>query len=138
MATENVKELSVMPSHVNYCEVLRTVHFRIASTSLIFQHYCFYQISPTRFGLYCFFLRERFVSLAQNYLPFFFLRLERNIKYITCKFYNVIYNYLPPLWSSGQSFWLQIQRSRVRFPALPDFLSSSGSGTGSTQPREVN
>ena len=44
----------------------------------------------------------------------------------------------PPLWSSGQSFRLQIQRSRVRFPALPDFLSSSGSGTGSTQPREVN
>ena len=38
--------------------------------------------------------------------------------------------------SSGQSFWLQIQRSRVRSPALPDFLSSSGSGTGSTQPRE--
>ena len=27
----------------------------------------------------------------------------------------------PPLWSSGQSLWLQIQRSRVRFPALPDF-----------------
>ena len=44
----------------------------------------------------------------------------------------------PPLWSSGQSFWLQIQRSRVRFPALPHFLSSSGSGTRSTQPREVN
>ena len=42
----------------------------------------------------------------------------------------------PPLWSSGQSFWLQIQRSRVRSPARPDFLSSSGSGTGSTQPRE--
>jgi hypothetical protein len=35
----------------------------------------------------------------------------------------------PPLWSSRQSFWLQIQRSRVRFPALPDFLRSSGSGT---------
>ena len=44
----------------------------------------------------------------------------------------------PPLWSSDQSFWLQIQRSRVRSPALPDFLSSSGSGTGSTQPRKVN
>ena len=44
----------------------------------------------------------------------------------------------PPLWSSGQCFWLQIQRSRVRFPALPDFLSGSGSGTGFTQPREVN
>ena len=26
----------------------------------------------------------------------------------------------------------------VRFPALPDFLSSSGSGTGFTQSREVN
>jgi hypothetical protein len=33
---------------------------------------------------------------------------------------------IPPLWSSGQ------------FPALPDFLRSSGSGTGSTQPREYN
>jgi hypothetical protein len=44
----------------------------------------------------------------------------------------------PLLWSSGQSSWVQIQRSRVRFPALPDFLRSSGSGTGSTQPREDN
>jgi hypothetical protein len=41
-------------------------------------------------------------------------------------------------WSSGQCSCLQIQRSRVRFPALPDFLRSSGSGTGSTQPREYN
>jgi hypothetical protein len=31
-----------------------------------------------------------------------------------------------PLWSGGQSSWLQIQRSRVRFPALPDCLRSSG------------
>jgi hypothetical protein len=44
----------------------------------------------------------------------------------------------PPLWSSGQSSWLQIQRSRFRFPALPDFLRSSKFGTGSTQPREDN
>jgi hypothetical protein len=27
---------------------------------------------------------------------------------------------------------------RVRFPALPDFLRSSGSGTGFTQPRDYN
>jgi hypothetical protein len=27
---------------------------------------------------------------------------------------------------------------RVRFPALQDFLRSSGSGTGSSQPREYN
>jgi hypothetical protein len=32
----------------------------------------------------------------------------------------------PPLWSSGQGSWLQIQRSRVRFPALPDFLIGGG------------
>jgi hypothetical protein len=50
--------------------------------------------------------------------------------------YNIILSYIPrpPLWSAGQSSWLLTQRSRVRFPALPDFLSSSGSGTGSTQP----
>jgi hypothetical protein len=36
------------------------------------------------------------------------------------------------------SFWLQIQRSWVRFPALPDFLRGSRSGRGSTQPREDN
>jgi hypothetical protein len=42
------------------------------------------------------------------------------------------------LWSSGQNSWLQIQRPRIPFPALPDFLRSSGSGTGSTQPREYN
>ena len=60
-----------------------------------------------------------------------------------CQLFSQFFNrsvtpWRPHLWSSGQSFWLQIQRSRVRFPALPDFLSSSGSGTGSTQPREVN
>jgi hypothetical protein len=41
------------------------------------------------------------------------------------------------LWSSGQNSWLQIQRSQVRFTALPDFLRSCGSGTGST-PHEDN
>jgi hypothetical protein len=44
----------------------------------------------------------------------------------------------PPQCSSGQSFWLQIQRPRVRSPALPDFLRSTAYGTGSTQPREDN
>jgi hypothetical protein len=33
--------------------------------------------------------------------------------------------------------WLQIQRSQVRFPALPDF-QSSGSGMECTQPHEYN
>jgi hypothetical protein len=53
-------------------------------------------------------------------------------------FYSSLEGLGPPLWSSGKSFWLQIQRSQVRFPALPGFLSSSGSGPGSTQPREFN
>jgi hypothetical protein len=37
----------------------------------------------------------------------------------------------PPLWSSGQRSSPQIQRSQVWIPGLPDFLRSSGSGTGS-------
>jgi hypothetical protein len=37
-----------------------------------------------------------------------------------------------PLWTSGQSSWLQIERSQVRYLAIPDFLRNSGSGTGST------
>jgi hypothetical protein len=43
-----------------------------------------------------------------------------------------------PPWASGQSSWLQIQRCGFNSPALPDFLRSSGSGTGSTQSREYN
>jgi hypothetical protein len=41
---------------------------------------------------------------------------------------------IPPLWSSGQSFWLQTQRSGFD----SRFLRSSGSGTGSTQPCDDN
>jgi hypothetical protein len=49
---------------------------------------------------------------------------------------GTIGQFVVALWSSGQSSWLRTQRTQVRFPALPDFLRSSGSGTGSTQPRE--
>jgi len=66
--------------------------------------------------------------------------LSTALKFLLSGFLNYIilllYIKRPPLWSSGQSFWLQIERFRVRSPALPDFLSSNGSGTGSTQPRE--
>jgi hypothetical protein len=51
---------------------------------------------------------------------------------------NRAYPVRPPLWSSGQSSWLQIQRSGVRIPEIPDFLRSSGSGTVSTEPLEYN
>jgi hypothetical protein len=38
----------------------------------------------------------------------------------------------------GQSSWATDPGVRVRFPDLPDFLTGSGSGTGSTQTREYN
>jgi hypothetical protein len=43
----------------------------------------------------------------------------------------------PPMWFSGQ-FLATDPEAWVRFPVLPDFLRSSGSGTWSTQPREHN
>jgi hypothetical protein len=44
-------------------------------------------------------------------------------------------NYIPLIINViGQSSWLLTQRSRGQFPVLPDFVNSSGSGTGSTQP----
>jgi hypothetical protein len=42
----------------------------------------------------------------------------------------------PPLWSSGQSSWLQIRRPG--FDSQHYQKKSNGSGTGSTQPREYN
>jgi hypothetical protein len=77
-------------------------------------------------------------------LPRFVIRyvgVVCDVMYICLKCINIIKVLItcgPPRWSSGQSFWLEIQRFRDRFPALPDFLRSSGSGTGSTQPREYN
>ena len=50
---------------------------------------------------------------------------------------NVIESFIGIRGVNGLLCGLPIQRSRVQSPALPDFLSSSGSGTGSTQPREV-
>jgi hypothetical protein len=41
----------------------------------------------------------------------------------------------PPLWSSGQSSWLQIRRPGFDSRHYPK-KKCSGSGTGCTQPRE--
>jgi hypothetical protein len=51
-------------------------------------------------------------------------------------FRSVFWTQGPPLWSSGQSSWLQNRRYRVRFPGTTK--KSSGSGTGSSQPRDYN
>jgi hypothetical protein len=47
-----------------------------------------------------------------------------------------VYTKWPPLWSSGQSSWLQIRRPR--FDSRHYQKESSGSATGCTQPREYN
>ena len=73
---------------------------------------------------------------AQPFRCRFILRCYVDGIVLGLEFMALMIRMWPPLWSGGQSFWLQIERSRVRSPALPDFLSSSGSGTGSTQPRE--
>jgi hypothetical protein len=45
-------------------------------------------------------------------------------------------------WTASVVYWSEFlatnPETRVRFPAIPDILRSSGSGTGSTQLREYN
>jgi hypothetical protein len=59
------------------------------------------------------------------------MQLLINLKVHVCNILSILYvkfrlfrNEIqppgPPLWSSGQISWLQIHRSRVRFPALPE------------------
>jgi hypothetical protein len=54
---------------------------------------------------------------------------------------NIIFLLLVLIYAS-EVLWPEFlatdQEVRIRFPALPDFLRSSGSGTGSTQTREYN
>ena len=74
----------------------------------------------SRFSLFSFprpFLQLSFLS------PYFLfsspISIFSSFLYFSLSF--TLFHIRPPLWSSGQSFWLQIQRSRVRSPALPDF-----------------
>jgi hypothetical protein len=64
-----------------------------------------------------------FSAILLNFWLCCLFNLDTNIiKYI----FNANKDHRPPLWSSGQSSWLQIQRSRVPFLALPDFLRRVG------------
>jgi hypothetical protein len=59
-----------------------------------------------------------------------------NTEHFYIYIYIFIYIWLRlPLWSSGQSSWLQIRRPRFDFR---HYQKNSGPGTGSTQPREYN
>jgi hypothetical protein len=62
--------------------------------------------------------------------------ISKNVKFLFV-FSCFISESRPPLWSGGQTLWLQGQRSRVQLPVVQDFLRNSGSGTASTQPREL-
>jgi hypothetical protein len=57
---------------------------------------------------------------------------EVPFKYYKCEVFSEYNN------NNKKKKRLKIQRPLFRFPALPDFLRNSGSGTGSTQPREDN
>ena len=95
------------------CRVSHAAHSRIAIISLIFQlnaryifkYVHFYKISPKCFGTYCTILREKFVSLAQNYLllfaylvvPYCCIGFEQFLRYIlivvNCPYLLSINNY---------------------------------------------
>jgi hypothetical protein len=49
----------------------------------------------------------------------------------------LLFYYTVSLRYGSESSWIQIQRSRVRFPALPHFLRTSWSATGSTKTNSV-
>ena len=116
----------------------KKINFRLSLSLLLFP-WC-WSFSQMSLG--------RYLQTFREFVTSFIFRIKKLMRMfctevIDAAFLRNIYYFLmagtwPPLWSIGQSFWLQIQRSRVRFPSLPDFLSSSGSGTGSTQPREVH
>jgi hypothetical protein len=95
-------------------------------------------------------LRETSVRLTVNNNTFCFATIDKVFYYVasvltTCfGFYhpfilnsNLYASALrPPLWSSGQSCWLQIRRPGFDSRHYQEKKKSSGSGTGSTQPRE--
>jgi hypothetical protein len=100
----------------------------VASTAQTFSEYKYhYKLKPPTV-CYTWFLSHPYWCIIHRYLN------------ISCYVFwgDICQSIVPPLWSSHQSSWLQIQRSLVWFLALPDFLRSSGSGTVFTQPREYN
>jgi hypothetical protein len=64
----------------------------------LFSYYCTYNLMPL-------FLKNELIGFVSFFLIYIIYGVSK-----------------PPLRSSGQSSWLQIQRSRVRFPTLPDFF----------------
>jgi hypothetical protein len=57
------------------------------------------------------------------------------LKHYYCYFTHLIALCEPPLWSSGQTSWLQIQRSRVQSRITAELLEWKSSGSSSRKPR---
>jgi hypothetical protein len=78
-------------------------------------------------------------SGVTNRLEYRTREVDGRMEYISKKYNSVLVLSLDRLCGLVvRVSWLKIQMFRVGFPAVPDFLRSSGSGTGSTQPREDN
>jgi hypothetical protein len=114
----------------------KNVGLTLSFVRILFEHTrgCFKCDSETILVFWKGFL---FICLTE-YHSVFLLYLAGCLRFFKNSISYTVWYRRPPPWSIGQSSWLQIQRSRVRIPALPHFLRSGGSGTGSTQPREDN
>jgi hypothetical protein len=68
-----------------------------------------------------------------------FVCLERNVEELTAlvSCTEQVVN-MESLLFNAPELLVTDPKARVLFPALPDFLTTSWSGTGSTQPREYN
>jgi hypothetical protein len=111
------------------------IKYRLSSSWVHFRTSNGHRKSSVASYLWCLQIEMAVAAGFQQMRHNIYFRLDGSNKRITEARYM---KFRLPLWSSGQSSWLQIQRFWVRFPALPDFLRSSGSGRGSTQPREDN
>jgi hypothetical protein len=83
------------------------------------------------------FVRKSYLLLEEIYIEVMYgQQISESINSISFLWNCTPQSLYMPLWSSGQCSWLLNQRSWIRFPVLPNYLRSSGSGTGSTQFRE--
>jgi hypothetical protein len=57
---------------------------------------------------------------------------------VILRYYGTFSRHWRKLYVVKWSEFLATEPERVRFLVLPDFLRGSGSGTGSSQPREYN
>jgi hypothetical protein len=99
-----------------------------------------FSLSRPEFQLYALIYSNSHKRLLQWYtyaFSWYIVRLvATSVFYIGNNIYNILLFEGPPLWSSGQSSWLQTRRPG--FDSRHYQKKSSGSGTGSTQPREYN